>query len=104
MDASPEKSQTTQETIPRTYEAQMKESQKMHASVLYSKENQTLMGENNGTNRAARIEEVIIQSLPYLELHLICNHQTQALLLMPSSAYWQESDMDASSEALPESC
>ena len=79
-----------------------KEGQEVDASVLLRRENKMLMGENNGTNREAGIGEKIIQRLPHLGIHPICSHQTQALFLRPRSAYWQESDMDASSEALPE--
>ena len=70
-------------------------------SVLLRRENKTLMGGNNGTNRGAGIGEKIIQRLPHLGICPICSHYTQALLLMPSSAYGQEHDMDASSVALP---
>ena len=79
-----------------------KADQKVDATALLRK-NKMLMGENKGTNRGAEIGEKIIRRLPHLGIHSICSHQTQALWLMPRSAYWQEPDMDAFSEALPES-
>ena len=79
-----------------------KEGQNVDASVLLIRRNKTLTGESTGTNKGAGIEGKIIQRLPHLGIYPICSHQIQALLLMPSSAYWQEPDMDASSEALPE--
>ena len=63
--------------------------------------NKTLTRGNTRSNRGAGIEEKIIQRLPHQENHPICSHQTQTLLLMPRSVYWQEPDMDVSSEALP---
>ena len=74
------------------------------ASVLFRREKKTLKGGNTESNTEVGIEEMIIQRLPYLGVHPICSHQIQALFLMPISAYWQEPDMDASSEALPVSC
>ena len=79
-----------------------KEGQNVDASLFLRRKNKTLMGGATGTNTGADTEERIIQRLPYLGIHPICSHQTQSLLLMPKSVCWQEPDMDASSQALPE--
>ena len=78
-----------------------KEGKNVDASVLLRRENKTLTGGNTRSNREAGVEKKIIQRLPHLGIHPMCIYQTQALLLMPRSTYWQEPDMDASSEALP---
>ena len=80
-----------------------KESQNVAALVHIRRENKILTGGNTGTNRGAGTEEKVIHRLPHLRIHSICNHQTQALLMMPSSAYWQEPDMDSFYEVVPES-
>ena len=84
-------------------ELKKKKVQNVDASVLLRRQNKTLTGGNTGTNRGARIEEKIIQRLSHLGIHPLCSHQTHAPFLMVRSAYWQEPDIDASSEALPES-
>jgi hypothetical protein len=42
-----------------------------------------------------------IQRLPHMDIYPIYRHQTQTLLLMPRSAYWQEPVIAVSWEALP---
>jgi hypothetical protein len=42
-----------------------------------------------------------IQRLPHLGIHPIYNHQTQTLLWMSTSAYWQEPDIAVTREAPP---
>jgi hypothetical protein len=49
-----------------------------------------------------KIQEKAIQRLPHLRIHLIYWHQTETLLLMPRSAYWQEPAIAVPWEALSE--
>ena len=53
------------------------------------------------TKCEAETEEMTIQKLPHLGIYPIYNHQTQTLLWMSESAYWQEPHIDVSWEALP---
>jgi hypothetical protein len=48
---------------------------------------------NGGTKNAAETEGKDIQRPPYLEIHPICNHQIQTLLLMPRCDCRQEPGM-----------
>ena len=64
-----------------------KEGQNGDASVFLRRENKTLTGENTKSNRGTGIEEKIIHRLPHPGIYHISSHQTQALLLMPRSAY-----------------
>ena len=70
-----------------------KEVQKVDSSVLLRRENKTFMGGNNVINKGAETGEKIIQRRPHLGTHSICSCKTHTLLLMPSSAYWQGSDI-----------
>ena len=79
-----------------------REEQKVDASVFLRRKIKMFIEGDKGTNRGAGIGGKIIQRLPHLGIHPICTTLTHVLLLMPSCAYWQEPDMDASSEALPE--
>ena len=47
-----------------------------------------LSKENSGTKSGAETEGKAIERLSYLEIHPICRHQMQTLLLMPRSACW----------------
>ena len=57
---------------------------------------------NTGTKNGAETEGQATQKVPHLGIHPICSHQTQTLLLMPSSAWWQEPDITVSWESLLE--
>jgi len=54
------------------------------------------------TKCGAKTDRKAIQRLPYLGIHPIYNHQTQALLSMPRSTCEQEPDIVITREALPE--
>jgi len=62
-----------------------KEDQNVDASVLLRRDITILMGGNTGTKSGAGTEGKALQRLPHLEIHPICCHQTQSLLLMPRS-------------------
>jgi hypothetical protein len=55
------------------------------------------------TKCGAETEGMTIQRMPHLGIPPIYNHQTQTLLWMPRSAWWEEPDIAVSREALPES-
>jgi hypothetical protein len=57
---------------------------------------------NAGTVSRTETEGKAIQRWPHLEIHPICRHQTQTLLLMPRSTCWQESSIAVPWEVLPE--
>ena len=57
---------------------------------------------NAVTKNGAETEGTAIQRLLHLVIHSICRHQTQSLLLMERSAYWQEPGITVPWEALPE--
>jgi hypothetical protein len=50
-----------------------------------------LLSEGNArTKSGAQTEGKAIQGLSHLGIHPICRYQTQTLLLMPRSAFWQD--------------
>jgi hypothetical protein len=49
-------------------------------------QNYSCQKEMQGKKSRAETKEMAIQRLPHLEIHPICRHQTQTLLLMPRSA------------------
>jgi len=67
-----------------------------------------LRKENKNTHRRKHRDEVwsrdwkAIHKLPHMDMNPIYSHQTQATLLMPRSACWQELDIAVFWEALPE--
>ena len=79
-----------------------KEEQSMDDSVLLKMRNKILKGGSTETKCGVEIEGKAIQRLPHLGIHPIYRHQTQTLLQMPWSAWWQEPDTAVSREALPE--
>jgi hypothetical protein len=78
------------------------EDQSVDASVLLRKGNKILLGGNTKTKFRAETEGKVIQKLAHLGIYPIFRHQTWTLLQMPRSACWQEADIAASSDALPE--
>jgi hypothetical protein len=65
---------------PRLRDGATHPSQNFNPELLLSKE-------NTATKSRAKTEGKTIQRLYYLEIHPICNHQTQSLLLMQRSAW-----------------
>jgi hypothetical protein len=63
-----------------------KEEQSMDTSVFLRRGNKILMGGDTETKCGAETEGKAIQRLPQLGIHPIYSHQTQTLLLMPTSA------------------
>jgi hypothetical protein len=61
-----------------------------------------LSKENTATKSGAETERKAIQRLLHLGIYPICRHQTQTLLLIPRSTWWQEPDIAVSWEALLE--
>jgi hypothetical protein len=53
------------------------------------------------TKCGAETEGMIIQRLPHWEIHPLYNHQTQTLLWMPTSTYWQTPVIAVTGEAPP---
>ena len=79
-----------------------KEDQRVDASVLLRSRNKLLAGGNMEKGYEAETEGKAIQRLPHLGIHPINRHQTQTVLWMPKSAYWQEPEIVVPWEALPE--
>ena len=79
-----------------------KEGQSVDASVLVRRENKILEGGNTETKCGAETEGKAIQRLSQLGIHPTYSYQTQTLFSMPPSACWQEPDIAASWEAVPE--
>ena len=78
-----------------------KEEQNVDASVLLRRENKTgeeVQGQRVEQGSRKRSTDTFSPE----EIHVM-QSQNQALLVIPRNAYWQEPDMDVSSEALPES-
>jgi hypothetical protein len=63
-----------------------KEDQSVNTSVLLRRGNKTPMEGVTETKCGVETEEMTIQRLTHLGIHPIYNHETQALLWMPSSA------------------
>jgi hypothetical protein len=63
-----------------------KEDQGVDTLVLLRRENKIPMGRDLETKCGAETEGMTIQRLLQLGIHPIYNHQTQTLLLMPTSA------------------
>ena len=63
-----------------------KEDQRVDTLILLRRENRTPMEGVTETKCGVETEEMTIQSLPYLGIHPIYNHQTQTLLWMPTRA------------------
>jgi hypothetical protein len=61
-----------------------KEDQSVDTSILLRRGNKILMDGFTETKFRAETEGRTIQRLPYLGIHPINNHQTQALLQMPT--------------------
>ena len=78
-----------------------KENQSVDASVLLRRGNKILLGVNTEAKCGAETEGKAIQRLPDLRIHPIYSQQTETLLWMPRSAWWQEPDIAVSWEALP---
>ena len=57
---------------------------------------------NIGTKSGTETEGKATQRLPHLGIHPTCRHQTQTLLWMSRSAYWQELDIAVSWDDLPD--
>jgi hypothetical protein len=64
-----------------------KEDQSVDISILLRRGNEIPMEGVTETKFRAEIEGMTIQRLPHLGIHHICNHLTQTLLWMPTSAY-----------------
>jgi hypothetical protein len=63
-----------------------KEEQNLNISVLLRRGNKITMGGDTETKCGAETEGKAIQRLPHLGIHPTYSHQTQTLLLMPTSA------------------
>jgi len=79
-----------------------KEEQNVDCLILLRMENKTLMGGNTGEKTGTESEGKAMQRPPYLGNFRTYSHQTQSLLLMPSSTCGKDPDMRVSWEALPE--
>ena len=77
-----------------------KEGQSVGTSLFFRKRNKILKGANMKTNCRAETEGKAIQWLSHLGIHPIYSYQTQTLLWMPTSAFWQEPDIVVSWEAV----
>jgi hypothetical protein len=73
-----------------------KEDQSVDISILLRRENKILIEGVTETKCGAETERMTIQRLAHLGIHPIYNHQTQTLLLMPTSACLEESDIAVS--------
>jgi hypothetical protein len=62
------------------------------ASVLLRREEKYSREEIWRQSVEQRVKKKIIQRLPHLGIHPIYTHQTQTLLWMPRSAWYQEPD------------
>jgi hypothetical protein len=81
-------------------ELKRKEDQSVDTSVLFRKGNKIPMEGVTETKYEAETEGMTIQRLTHFGIHLINNHQDQALLWMPTRACWQDPDIAVSWEAL----
>jgi hypothetical protein len=63
-----------------------KEEHSVDNSIVLRRGNKIPMERVIETNFGAEAEGMTIQRLPHLGIHLICNHQTQTLLGMPTRA------------------
>ena len=88
--------------FPDHMKLKKKEDQRVDASVLLRSRNKLLAGGNMEKGYEAETEGKAIQRLTHLGIHPINRHQTQTVLWMPKSAYWQEPEIIVPSEALPE--
>jgi hypothetical protein len=67
-----------------------KEDQSVDTSIFLRRGNKIPIEGVTETESGAETEGKTIQRLPHLGIHPIYNHQTQTLLWMPTSAYWQK--------------
>jgi hypothetical protein len=70
-------------------------------SILLRRGNKIPMEGVTETKCGAETEGMTIQKLPHVGIHPIYNHQTQTLLWMPTSAYWQKPVRAVSRKAPP---
>ena len=83
-------------------ELKKKEDLSVDASIQNRRGNKILTGGNRETKCGAETEGKAIQRLSHLWIHSICRHQTQTILLMSRSPYWQDPDITVSWEAMTE--
>ena len=70
-----------------------KDNQSVDTLILLNRENKIHMGRDRETKCGADTEGK--ERLPPLGIHPICSHQIQTLLWMPTSACWQEPNIDS---------
>ena len=76
------------------------EEQSMDTLVLLRRRNKILTEGDTETKSGAESEGKTIQKLQHLGIHPIYNYKTQTLLLMYTSACWQDLDIAVTCEAL----
>jgi hypothetical protein len=67
-----------------------KEDQSLDTSVLLRRGNKVFMGGDTEKKCGAETKGNAMQRLPHLGIYIMYSYQTQTLLWMPTSAYWQE--------------
>ena len=78
-----------------------REDQSVDTLILLRRWNKISMEGVTDTKCGAETEVMTIQRLPHLGIHPIYSHQTQTLLWMPTSPYWQKPVIAVSREAPP---